>query len=192
MHEKLVLENINLIYYCLKKLNLYNKLDEYYDIGLIGLVEAVKNYDDSKNVKFSTYAYKCIKNEILAYMRKQNKRKDINNAISLDKVIYSSEKGDDISLIDRIPNDVNIENDLIYLEQIELLYKAITTLNQEELFLLEHRYGLNDKKILTQKELSELTGISQVNVCRNVKRILKKLKEEMGKYEYVCDTTQRI
>lgn len=188
MQEQLIIDNHNLVYHVLKKMNLYNQLDEYYDIAIIGLIKAAKNYDETKKIKFSTFASTCIKNELLCYLRSHQKRNLINNTISLDEVIYQSSDGEDIFLKDKIPGNVNIEEEIITSEQIEKLYKIISSLSQIEKFILEYSYGLNNKLVLTQYQLAELTGMSQANVCRVRKKVLTKIKEGLKRYGYVCNT----
>lgn len=188
MQEQLILDNHNLIYHILKNMNLYNQLDEYYDIAIIGLMKAAKNFDSNKKIKFSTYASTCIKNEICCYLRqkKSNKLKINNDTISLETVI-NSEKGNGILLKDTISSNINIEEDLIYQQEIMKLYEAISHLKKNERFVLEHYYGLNNKVVLKQYELAEILNTSQAYISRIIKRSLVKIKKEMGKY-YVCDT----
>ena len=125
MQDQLIIENHNLIYHVLKKMNLYNQLDEYYDIAIIGLIKAAKGYDETKKIKFTTFASTCIKNELLCYLRFHKKRNLVNNVLSLDEVVYQSSNGEDIFLRDKIPGNVNIEKEIIISDQIEKLYKVI-------------------------------------------------------------------
>lgn len=192
MQEQLIMDNHNLVYHILQKMNLYNQLDEYYDIAVIGLIKAAKNYDATKQINFSTFAGKCIRNEILLYLRQQqsNRLKANYNTISLEKTVFE-ENGKKILLIDKIPGNVNIEQELINNEKIIHLYKAISNLSDSERFIIEHSYGLNNKKILRQKQLAEIIGQSQANVSRIIKKIFKKIKQEMEKYDHVCNTKSK-
>ena len=192
MQEQLIMDNHNLVYHILQKMNLYNQLDEYYDIAVIGLIKAAKNYDATKQINFSTFAGKCIRNEILLYLRQQqsNRLKANYNTISLEKTVFE-ENGNKILLIDKLPGNVNIEQELINNEKIIHLYKAISNLSDSERFIIEHSYGLNNKKILRQKQLAKIIGQSQANVSRIIKKILKKIKQEMEKYDHVCNTKSK-
>lgn len=192
MQEQLIMDNHNLVYHILQKMNLYNQLDEYYDIAIIGLTKAAKNYDETKQINFSTFAGKCIRNEILLYLRQQqsNRLKANYNTISLEKTVFE-ENGNKILLIDKIPGNVNIEQELINNEKIIHLYKAISNLSDSERFIIEHSYGLNNKKILRQKQLAKIIGQSQANVSRIIKKIFKKIKQEMEKYDHVCNTKSK-
>lgn len=192
MQEQLILDNHNLVYHILQKMNLYNQLDEYYDIAIIGLIKAAKNYDETKQINFSTFAGKCIRNEILHYLRQQqcNRLKANYNTISLEKTVFE-ENGNKILLIDKIPGNVDIEQELINNEKIIHLYKAISNLSDSERFIIEHSYGLNNKKILRQKQLAKIIGQSQANVSRIIKKIFKKIKQEMEKYDHVRNTKSK-
>ena len=192
MQEQLIMDNHNLVYHILQKMNLYNQLDEYYDIAIIGLIKAAKNYDETKQINFSTFAGKCIRNEILHYLRQQqsNRLKANYNTISLEKTVFE-ENGNKILLIDKIPGNVDIEQELINNEKIIHLYKAISNLSDSERFIIEHSYGLNNKKILRQKQLAKIIGQSQANVSRIIKKIFKKIKQEMKKYDHVSNTKSK-
>ena len=92
--DDLILDNVSLIYYVLKKMNLYKNADEYYDIGMIGLIKAADTFNESKGYTFSTYGISCIRSELLGYIRRQNsnKRKANYNTISLEMKISSRNK----------------------------------------------------------------------------------------------------
>ena len=180
--ENLILDNINLIYFILGKMNLYDKRDYFYDIGLIGLVKAANDFDENKGYKFSTYAGNCIKNELLVFIRKEktNKRKANYNAISLDTPIYSNGKDDEITLVDTLQSgNGDIEEELIKQEEKELLYKSLTKLKEKELLVINYSYGLNGYKELTQKEIATKLNISQAQVSRIRVKGIKKLENMM-------------
>lgn len=159
MEEKLILENQNLIYVVLKKLNLYNQREEYFDLGMIGLVKGVKSYDKNKGYKLSTYLNVCIKNEILMFLRKRR-----INCLSLETNITENLKIKDVIEDDNLNLDRFIYNNL---------YEAIHNLSFNDLLLFELYYVNN----LTQLEISKKLNCSQVQVSRKLKNIYKKLKE---------------
>ena len=182
MEDKLITDNINLIYYVLKKYHLYSELDEYFDIGMIGLVKGAKTFDESKGYKPSTYLSRCIEHEIFRYIRVQNlpKRNNGQKNISIYDPICIDENGNEKIIIDTIPSDEDIEKDITKQEQREFLYKEILKLKERDKFIICSKYGLLGYEELTQEELAEATGISQTQVCR----IIKKFKEEVRrKYE---------
>ena len=166
MEEKLILENQNLIYNVLKKLNLYQQHEEYFDLGMIGLIKGVKSFDKNKGYKLSTYLTTCIRNEILIFLRKRK-----INCLSLEDDI-----NDNLKIIDIIKSDENITDAVIKKSIIEELYIAINKLSSNELLLLELYYINN----LTQLEISKKLKCSQAQVSRRIKNIYKKLKESLN------------
>lgn len=174
--ENLVTDNINLIYYILKKRNLYNKLEELYDIGIIGLVKAAKNYDENRGYAFSTVAGRYISNEILLYLRKNktNKVRANNNTISLNTVIHEDKNGSYLTLEDTLASDIDIEDEIIKKEEIEHLYRALSKLDKKEYEIISYLYGLNRIK-LTQYELSKKYNVSQAQISRIKKNCENKL-----------------
>lgn len=184
--EKLVTDNINLIYFILKKMHLYKLTEEYYDIGMIGLVKAAKKFDSSKGFTFNTYACRCIKIEILKFIReeKATKRKANHNTIPLSKIIYSTgERDAEITLEDKIPSNINIEEEIIKKEQLKELYRALTKLNKKELGIITYSYGLCGVNSLTQNELSEKYNVSQAQISRIIKKSINKLKKLLEEEE---------
>lgn len=184
--ESLVTDNINLIYFVLKKMNLYSQMKEYYDIGMIGLCKAAKNFDPNKGYVFNTYAYRCIKSEILTYVRnvKADKRKTNYNTISLNTIVYSNgDKDSEITLEDMLPSKINIEEEIIHKEQVEHLYIALSKLNKRELDIINSLYGLNGVKKLTQQELSKKYNLCQAQISRiknkSINKLRRLLKEEL-------------
>lgn len=174
--ENLVIDNINLIYYVIKRMKLYGDLNEYYEEGLIGLVKASKNYDLNSGYKFSTFATKCIFNEISKYIRINNydKRKANKNTISLETLIC-----DGIKLQDILVSDINLEKDLIEKEQIKLLYNSILKLSEKEKFVINHFYGLNNYKKMTQKEIAKILRVERSTISKIVETSKRKLKKMM-------------
>lgn len=182
--EEIILKNHNLIYLVLKQLNLYSKLDEYYDIAVIGLVKGAKAYNPSLNFKESTYLCKCIKRELLHEIKKQSciKRGHGYLTLSLDSEEYSTKEGTTSSLLNSIPNDVCIEDDFIKSEKLKAVYKCIETLSPRERFVISSAYELNGFKHLTQKELSKQLKCSQAQVSRIRSKALSKIKEKMKEW----------
>lgn len=169
-YEELIKNNEKLVYLVLKKLNLYDQLDEYYDIGIIGLCNAARIYDKSKKSKFSTLACTCIKNSILCEIR-NNKKKIYMNSLSLDAPIDANH--DDILLEDIIPCDYNFENKIAEKDDINTLYKILYKLNDDEKKLI-YLYFFKE---LNQIEISNILKISQVSVSRRIKNTIHKLQK---------------
>lgn len=166
--EQMVFENMNLVYFVLKKLNLYSQQEELFDLGLIGLIKGVKTFDESKNISLSTYLFKCIKNEILAPMRKKR-----CETVSIETVI-----GEDITLLDTIKDEtIDIENEVAQNDLLENILKFIKTLPFDEQFVINSFFGINGSKRMRQQEISNSLGVSQAQISRKISKIVKKIKE---------------
>ena len=177
MKEKLILDNINLIYMVLKRYNLYNELDEYYDVGMIGLVKGANNFDESKGYKPSTYLTSCITYEILNYKRKQSMQKRGNGIQNISLYTQINDNGKELYLLDIIPSKENIEDNIIKKEKIELIYKKILELNERDKLIICSTYGLLGYKGLTQNQIAENTNITQGHISRIIKKFIKECKE---------------
>lgn len=176
--DELVIENQHLIYFVLKKLKMYHLIDDYYDIGMIGLVKAGKYYTEEKG-KFSTYACKVIANEIKSEIRKLNSTKRTGETVSINQVIYNG--GDnEITLEDTISSNINIEDEIIHKDQCSKMYKAIEHLNEKEKKVIKAYYGIGEKE-LNQKEISKLTNLSQAQISRTLTKAIEKIRKEVMK-----------
>ena len=175
--DDLVLENINLIYYVLKQYGLYHQLETYYDLCMIGLVKAANNFDESKGYNFSTYGISCIRSELFGYLRRENnsKRKANYNTISLDTVRCEN-KGKALTLLDILPSDINIEEELIQKEEIEELYKALDILDKREYIIISYMYGINGYNKINQFEIAKKIGVQQATVSRIGKKAIRKMR----------------
>ena len=175
MRDELILNNLKLIYIVLKQMGIYHLRDEYYDLGLIGLVKAADTYDSKQGYTFSAYASRCIFNEISQNIRREssNKRKANSNTISLETVLIDD--GKEVTLLDTIPSNYDLEEDILKKEQKELLRKALPKLRDSERELLVSYYCMEGKA--KQKVLAEKIGVTQASISRKLKRIINKLKK---------------
>lgn len=184
MNVKTVLieRNLRLVVYIARKFeNTGINIDDLVSIGTIGLIKAVNTFDPHKNIKLATYASKCIENEILMFLRRNNK---IKAEVSFDEPLNIDWDGNELLLSDVL----GTENDLIQKsleEEVDkkLLYQAMDKLNDREKKIMELRFGLKDGREQTQKEVAEHLGISQSYISRLEKRIIKRLKKEIKKME---------
>ena len=172
-------ENQALVHHVAKKfMNTGVPHDELVGVAYIGFTKALNTYDDSRNVKFSTYAYNCMKNEILFFLRKEKKHRDNNVSMELelafDKDGTPLYLGNTISTLD--DGDTTIEDKLILKEVISFLNEIIDTLNNNEQYIIIHRFGIDGAKIKTQKEIADHIGMSQANVSKLEKTIVEKIK----------------
>lgn len=178
----LIERNLRLVVYIARKFeNTGVAVDDLVSIGTIGLIKAVNTFDPHKKIKLATYASKCIENEILMYLRRNNK---LRVEISFDEPLNVDWDGNELLLSDVL----GTENDLVIRnleDEVErkLLYQAMEKLSFREKKIMELRFGLRDGKEMTQKEVADLLGISQSYISRLEKRIIKRLKKEIKKME---------
>jgi len=176
----LIERNLRLVVYIAKKFeNTGIGIEDLISIGTIGLIKAVNTFDPNKKIKLATYASKCIENEILMFLRRNNK---IRSEVSFDEPLNIDWDGNELLLSDIL----GTENDLIfrYIEEEvdkQLLNLAMKKLSQREKKIMELRFGLKDGEEKTQKEVADILGISQSYISRLEKRIIKRLKKEINR-----------
>lgn len=172
--NKLIEHNLRLVAHIAKKLTSNeNELDDLISIGTIGLIKGIDTYKYSDNVKITTYAARCIQNEILMFYR-QNKKN--LNVVSLNDSIGFDKDGNEISLMEVIPdNKPNVLEKVLKNNYLSLTKKYFKHLNNQEKSILVKRYGLNNKPPKTQKEIAESLKISRSYVSRIEKRALTKI-----------------
>ena len=177
--NKLVEHNLRLVVYIAKKFeNTGVGLEDLISIGTIGLIKAINTFNPEKNIKLATYASRCIENEILMYIRKINNHK---LEISIDEPINIDWDGNELLLSDILGSDGDsVYSDLEMDEDRKTVKKAITELNDRDRLIITLRFGLDSGKEKTQKEVADLLGISQSYISRLEKRIIEKLKKEIG------------
>ena len=180
----LIEHNLRLVVYIAKKFdNTGVGVEDLISIGTIGLIKGINTFKPDKNIKLATYASRCIENEILMYLRKNNKTK---LEVSIDEPLNVDWDGNELLLSDILRTDEDVISKGIESEvEKKLLYKAIEKLNHREKVIVEMRYGLNNKdgEEMTQKEVADSLGISQSYISRLEKKIIKRLKREILKFE---------
>ena len=182
--DLLIEKNLRLVAHIAKKYNNNKDLQEdLISIGTIGLIKAINTFKSEKKIKLATYASRCIENEILMYLRRNSKTK---LEVSIDEPLNVDWDGNELLLSDILGTD----EDVIYRgieSEVErnLLGKAISKLSKREQTIIRLRFGINmpDGREKTQKEVADLLGISQSYISRLEKRIMKRLKKEMVRYE---------
>lgn len=177
MNNELVLKNEKLIYFVLKKMGVYHKKEEFYDLGMIGLCKAANTFNKENKTNFSTYATACIANEIKQELRRNERLKDKANfgAISLEsKVKGSYEK--ELEIKDLIKDDTDLEKNAIKEETIKEMVKALEKLDQKEKEMIVLFFGLGNVEKKSQCDLSNKFGISQAQVSRTIKSGINKLR----------------
>lgn len=180
----LIEHNLRLVVYIAKKFdNTGVGVEDLISIGTIGLIKGINTFKTDKNIKLATYASRCIENEILMYLRRNNKTK---LEVSIDEPLNVDWDGNELLLSDILGTDDDVisrglENEV----EKSLLKKAIEKLNKREKSIVEMRFGLNNKEgeEMTQKEVADFLGISQSYISRLEKKIMNRLKKEIVKYE---------
>ena len=178
--NKLIEHNLRLVAHIVKKFDVKNKdTDDLIGIGTIGLIKAIDSYKPDKNTKITTYAARCIQNEILMHFRSTKK---INAELSLNDAIGFDKEGNEISLIDVLAsNNKDLTEEAHTKDLIEKLEQKLEVLSKREKDILIKRYGLFNSKSLTQKEISKELKISRSYVSRIEKRALTKILKEFLK-----------
>lgn len=178
--NKLIEHNLRLVVYIAKRFeNTGESLEDLISVGSIGLIKAINNFNKEKNIKLATFASRCIENEILMYLRKSVKNK---NVISLEEPLNIDSDGNELVLADVI----NMESDSVTknLEsecEQKILLSIVDKLNKREKEIISLRFGLYNEEEKTQKEVADMLGISQSYISRIEKKILSKLKKEIIK-----------
>lgn len=178
--NKLIEHNLRLVAHIVKKYdNKKENTDDLISIGTIGLIKGVDSYSKKHNTRLTTYAARCIENEVLMFYRnnkKHSKNISINESIGFDK------EGNEITLLDilKTPNPDFI-GDMHKQNNISLIKTYFNVLSEREKQILIKRYGLNNEDEFTQKEIAKNLGISRSYVSRIEKRALTKILREFLK-----------
>ena len=178
--EKMIVHNLRLVIYIAKKFESSAvSVEDLTSIGSLGLIKAVNSFKPSKNIKFATYASRCVENEILMFLRRQSNK---NVDISIDDALSVDSDGNELNLIDILYTDEyevskNIEKE----SERQVLWQSIHSLSKREKDIILMRFGLNGYPEKTQKEVADEIGISQSYISRLEKKIFRKLKKEIEK-----------
>ncbi len=176
----LIERNLRLVVYIARRFeNTGVGLEDLISIGTIGLIKAIGTFKPDKNIKIATYSSRCIENEILMHIRKISNQK---TEVSLDEPINTDWDGNELLLSDVLGTDGDsvirpMEEDA----ERTLLMQALFRLPRREREIVFMRFGLQGYREKTQKEVADLLGISQSYISRLEKRIMLRLRRELGK-----------
>ena len=173
----LVEHNLRLVAHIIKKYyGTQSEQDDLVSIGTIGLIKAINTFDMNKNIKLSSYASRCIENEILMHFRSD--KKNSKNVSIYDGISYDKE-GNEITILDVLKTENPDYAEEIYKnDNIKLLRKYLNILTKREREVLTKRYGLDNTDEITQKEIAKELGISRSYVSRIEKRAITKILRE--------------
>jgi len=176
----LIERNLRLVVYIARKFeNTGINIEDLISIGTIGLIKAVNTFNPERKIKLATYASRCIENEILMYLRRNNKTRA---EISFDEPLNIDWDGNELLLSDVLGTDEDlITRDLEAKVDKHLLKNALKKLNDREKKIMELRFGLIGEEEKTQKDVADILGISQSYISRLEKKIIKRLKKEFNK-----------
>lgn len=177
---KLIEHNLRLVAHIVKKYDSKtDDVDDLISIGTIGLIKGVDSYSKSKNTRLTTYAARCIENEILMNFRNNKKR---NKDISINESVGFDKEGNEITILDILKTPApDFALDIHKEDSIDDMKKYLSVLNDREKEIITYRYGLYDTDEITQKEIAKKMGISRSYVSRIEKRALTKMLREFLK-----------
>ena len=178
--SKLIEHNLRLVAHIVKKYDNKNEdTDDLISIGTIGLIKGVDSYSKKKNTRLTTYAARCIENEILMYFRNNKKR---SKDISINESIGFDKEGNEITILDILKTPApDFALDIHKDDNITDLKKYFDVLTDREKEIIIQRYGLDNNDEITQKEIAKKLGISRSYVSRIEKRALTKILREFLK-----------
>ncbi len=178
--ELLIKHNLRLVAFIAKKYKNFSDQEELISVGSIGLLKAIKTYQKSKGNSFSTYASRCIENEILMLFRNQKK---YNQEVSLEETIGTDKDGNSITLMEILSEDgednvANYVENSIILEKVKTIIKS--NLDAREREIISRRFGLFGFIPQTQKEVAKVFGISRSYVSRIENQAIGIIKETIN------------
>ena len=175
--DKLIAHNLRLVVHVAKKYNGANESDDLLSVGSIGLIKAVNTYEFDKNTQFSTYAARCIENEILMLLRANKKHVPV---LSLYEPLGKDKDGGDITIGDVVPSDEdvaqNVENSVLAEKMMAIVKKHLSA---REYQILMMRYGLSGTAVYTQREIAKKLGISRSYISRLEKKAIELIREKI-------------
>lgn len=181
--DVLINHNLRLVAHIVKKYNNSLEADDLISVGTIGLIKAVDSFDSKKGVLLSTYASRCIENEILMLIRSNKKHKD---TISLNTMLAPKNDSDDLELSNLIPSESEdevfsqVETNCLMQDVLNAMQKDLSEMEQE---IIKYRYGICGYPLKTQKEVADIFGISRSYISRIENKILKILQKNISKDE---------
>lgn len=174
--EILIKHNLRLVAHIVKKYNGAAEADDLISCGTIGLIKAINSFKLDKGTQISTYAARCIENEILMYLRVTKKHQQVH---SLNEALGSDKDGTDIVLADIIPDDSEPQTDIAEHQQMmkKLIAAMRERLTDREFKIIALRYGIDTNIALPQREVAQKLGISRSYISRIEKHAIEIIKE---------------
>ena len=183
--EVLINHNLRLVAHIVKKYSNSLEADDLISVGTIGLIKAVDSFDNNKGVLLSTYASRCIENEILMLIRANKKHRDV---VSLNSVLSPKADSDEMELANLIPavdeEEVfhQVETGCLMQDVITAMEDLLSPMEQE---IIKYRYGICGYELKTQKEVADIFHISRSYISRIESKVLGILQKNLGKKEEI-------
>ena len=178
--QTLIEHNLRLVVYIARRFeNTGVNLEDLISIGTIGLIKAVNTFRPDRNIKLATYSSRCIENEILMFLRRNGR---VRMEVSLDEPLNADWDGNELLLSDVLGTEPDLVTRMLE-EEVDrtLISEAINNLPPREKRIMKLRFGMENGKERTQKEVADLLGISQSYISRLEKKIIRHLQSEMAK-----------
>lgn len=171
--DVLIRHNLRLVAHIVKKYNGAAEADDLISCGTIGLIKAINSFKPNKGTQISTYASRCIENEVLMFLRVSKKHQQVG---SLNESLGDDHDGNEISLVDIVTDDKE-QSDIDLAMNNQLMQKLITVmrerLSEREFKIVSLRYGLNNHIALPQREVAKKLNISRSYISRIEKHALE-------------------
>lgn len=182
--DRLIQHNLRLVAHIVKKYSTAGEADDLISVGTIGLIKAINTFEPNKNTQLSTYAARCIENEILMLLRMTKKH---NQVYSLEESLGKDKDGNDISLQDIIPCEEdlhqNVEENLLRQDLLKIV-KEILPKREQEIIIL--RFGLGGTVQYTQREVAKMLNISRSYISRLENKAIKTIRTHFkGKNKFI-------
>ena len=183
--EQMILDNIPLIYLTIKNMNLKWKTEDewqdYYDSGLIGLINGVRTYDESKGVKISSYLTPCIENEIKHHLVSKTslRRQNINGRdISINEFMDSEDYEEKLSILE--DKKINVEKEAINNVLIDDIIECLNKMeNKKDVVVTKLYYGLDGFPEMNYTEIAKLFKVTINAIQERIKRAIRRIREEL-------------
>ena len=178
--DRLINHNLRLVAHIVKKYAGTSEAEDLISVGTIGLIKAINSFEYGKGTQLSTYAARCIENEILMLLRVSKKHK---NVMSLEECLGQDKDGNDVELADIIPSDDEevltiVENNIITQKILKIINEKLSPREAE---IIKLRYGLGGNKSLTQREVADMLNISRSYISRLETKAIEIIKNETTK-----------
>ena len=174
--NELIEHNLRLVAHVVKKFNNCGEADDLIGVGTIGLIKAIKSYNPDKNVTLSTYASRCIENEILMLLRSSKKHLKTQ---SLEEVVASDKDGNELTFGDTLEDNDESVDEIISRKYLMKDIKKIIAekLTEREQIIINLRYGLTGEPLMPQREVAKRLNISRSYISRIEVKALQIIRE---------------